>query len=130
MHFNHHTLMSLLKRVIQLWTDRDVPSGVETTHDFKDGRGAIPAVPIDNTGMRNGIVYSKADFRFYGGSPDNAGIRNDIISSRRDFRFYLGNPDNAGMRNDIVQAKMAYQFHFGGTDNAGMRNELVSIQQI
>lgn len=42
-----HGLTATLGRVKQLWTKEDVPSGVQTTHDFKDGDGLVPAIPLD-----------------------------------------------------------------------------------
>ena len=60
----------------QEWTNQNVPAGVQITHDFGDGAGAVPAIPTDAAGVRNDIE-SVTRYDVHG---DNCGVRNDIIS--------------------------------------------------
>ena len=58
----------------QEWTNQNVPAGVETLHDFGDGLGPVPAVPVDACGVRNDIIDVARL------PEDKCGLRNDIIS--------------------------------------------------
>ena len=40
----------------QGWTNENVPAGVQITHDFGDGLGPVPAVPVDACGVRNDVT--------------------------------------------------------------------------
>ena len=60
----------------QEWTKQNVPAGVETLHDFGDGLGPVPAVPVDACGVRNDITGVIT----YPVNTDACGVRNDIIS--------------------------------------------------
>lgn len=53
-----HGLQGVLGAVLkylQLWTDEDVPDGTLTTHDFKDGRGKVTAIPYDVSEASNAM---------------------------------------------------------------------------
>lgn len=77
----------------QQWTKTNVPAGVLTLHDFDDGSGPVPAIPVDNCGIRNDImsVMSLPN--------DICGIRNDIIGAE------TIPTDTCGIRNDIVEVE-------------------------
>ena len=60
----------------QEWTNQNVPAGVEILHNFVDGLGPVPAVPVDACGVRNDITGVIA----YPVNTDACGVRNDIIS--------------------------------------------------
>lgn len=48
----HHTIASLAKRVFrQLWTNAEVPPDISVRHDFHDGKGKVPAAPVDTVGQ-------------------------------------------------------------------------------
>lgn len=60
----------------QGWTKENVPTGVQITHDFGDGAGAVPAIPTDATGVRNDVISVTR----YDVHVESCGVRNDIIS--------------------------------------------------
>ena len=59
----------------QGWTNENVPAGVQITHDFGDGLGPVPAVPVDACGVRNDVTGVIT----YPVNTDACGVRNDII---------------------------------------------------
>jgi hypothetical protein len=79
---------------VQGWTKENVPAGVQITHDFGDGEGAVPAIPTDSCGVRNDIISVTR----YDVHVDSCGVRNDIISVTR----YDVHVDSCGVRNDII----------------------------
>ena len=81
----------------QGWTKENVPAGMQITHDFGDGAGAVPAIPTDAAGVRNDIE-SVTRYDVHG---DNCGVRNDIESVTR----YDVHGDNCGVRNDIISVE-------------------------
>ena len=60
----------------QEWTKQNVPAGLQTLHDFGDGAGPVPAIPVDNAGIRDEIMKVNA----YELHNDNAGIRDEIMN--------------------------------------------------
>ena len=61
----------------QEWTNTNVPAGVQTLHDFGDGAGPVPAIPVDNAGLSNDVINVKVISHF---GTDNAGLSNDVIN--------------------------------------------------
>lgn len=59
-----------------MWTKNNVPTGLETLHDFKDGQGLVPAVPYDNASVTNDVTSIKV-ISYFG--TDNASFTNDVI---------------------------------------------------
>ena len=78
----------------QDYTKYNVPVGVQILHDFGDGLGPVPAVPVDNAGIRNEIIKVNA----YELHNDNAGVRNVIMK----VNTYELHNDNTGIRDEIV----------------------------
>lgn len=44
-----HNVINAIVSYIQKWSDDEVPPGTKTLHNFKDGLGKRPAVPLDET---------------------------------------------------------------------------------
>ena len=82
----------------QEWTNQNVPAGVETLHDFGDGLGPVPAVPVDACGVRNDITGVIT----YPVNTDACGVRNDITG----VITYPVNTDACGVRNDIISIEL------------------------
>ena len=85
----------------QEWTKTNVPAGVQTLHDFGDGLGPVPAIPVDNAGFSNDVVNIK------------------VIS--------YPVTDNAGLTNDVVNIKV---ISYSGTDNAGFSNDVINVEEL
>ena len=94
-----HGLTATLGRVKQLWTNVNVPNGVQTRHDFRDGQGKVPAIPVDNAGISNEAINVKA-ISYFG--TDNAGISNEAINVKA--ISYPGK-DNAGISNEVINVE-------------------------
>ena len=82
----------------QGWTNENVPAGVQITHDFGDGLGPVPAVPVDACGVRNDITGVIT----YPVNTDSCGVRNDII----EVITYPVNTESCGVRNDIISVEV------------------------
>jgi hypothetical protein len=65
-----HAVLNAIVSYIQKWTDDSVPDGTRTLHNFKDGQGKRPAVPLDELTNGNNIVNVKTDSKFEHGSDD------------------------------------------------------------
>ena len=65
-----HSVLNAIVSYIQKWTDDSVPDGTRTLHNFKDGQGKRPAVPLDELNSSNNIVNVKTDSKFEHGTDD------------------------------------------------------------
>lgn len=65
-----HAVLNAIVSYIQKWTDDSVPDGTRTLHNFKDGQGKRPAVPLDELNSSNNIVNVKTDSKFEHGTDD------------------------------------------------------------
>ena len=102
----------------QEWTKDNVPEGVQTVHDFGDGQGAVPAIPVDSCGVRNYIIGVVT----YPVNADSCGVRNYIIG----VVTYPVNADSCGVRNDIIGV-VTYPVN---ADSCGVRNDIISAEII
>ena len=59
----------------QEWTKQNVPAGLQTLHDFGDGLGPVPAVPLDSAGISKEIVKIDSYKIYY----NSVGINKEII---------------------------------------------------
>ena len=66
--------LNSIPRYQQTWTNMNVPDGVQLLHDFGDG--PKPAVPYDNCGVSNSVVFTEVK-PYYN---DNCGVSNNVIS--------------------------------------------------
>ena len=85
----------------QEWTNVNVPEGLQTLHDFGDGLGPVPAIPVDRAGIDNEVTNVK------------------VIS-------HFGT-DNASIENEVIGIKVISHF---GTDNASIENEVIDVEEI
>jgi len=65
-----HSIINAIVSYIQRWTDDSVPDNTKTLHNFKDGLGKRPAVPLDELNSSNNIVNVKTDSKFEHGTDD------------------------------------------------------------
>ena len=77
-----HSVLNAIVSYIQKWTDDSVPDGTRTLHNFKDGKGKRPAVPVDELNSSNNIVNVKTDSKFEHGT-------DDVISSENVLKVEL-----------------------------------------
>ena len=49
----------------QEWTKTNVPAGLQTLHDFGDGAGPVPAIPVDNGSDKSEILSMNSFKRLY-----------------------------------------------------------------
>lgn len=77
-----HNVINAIVSYIQQWTDDSVPDGTRTLHNFKDGQGRRPAVPLDETTTSNNIVSVSS-----GGKFDNT--REDLTSNNNILKVKL-----------------------------------------
>ena len=63
----------------QQWTNQNVPAGVETLHDFGDGLGPVPAIPVDSASLRCDLVGIKKDYQYREGT-DSASLRCELVN--------------------------------------------------
>ena len=95
-----HNVINAIISYIQKWTDDSVPDGTKTLHNFKDGRGKIPAIPYDNTEMTTGISNVEVKDAMRNAS-DSIGQSDNII--RVKLRTELANgSDNLAQGSNIA----------------------------
>ena len=71
-----HAVLNAIVSYIQKWTDDSVPDGTRTLHNFKDGQGKRPAVPLDELTNGNNIVNVKTDSKFEYGVDETTSSEN------------------------------------------------------
>ena len=69
-----HGLHNVIAGFIQKWTKDNLPPIVNTEHDFEDGLGKVPAIPMDEPTLNNELQ----DFRETENYLDKIGINNSI----------------------------------------------------
>ena len=71
-----HSIINAIVSYIQRWTDDSVPDNTKTLHNFKDGLGKRPAVPLDETTTTNNIVRVTTDSNFKNGNDEISNSEN------------------------------------------------------
>lgn len=71
-----HSIINAIVSYIQRWTDDSVPDNTKTLHNFKDGLGKRPAVPLDETTTTNNIVKVTTDSNFKNGNDEISNSEN------------------------------------------------------
>lgn len=71
-----HSIINAIVSYIQRWTDDSVPDNTKTLHNFKDGLGKRPAVPLDETTATNNIVRVTTDSNFKNGNDEISNSEN------------------------------------------------------
>lgn len=71
-----HSIINAIVSYIQRWTDDSVPDNTKTLHNFKDGLGKRPAVPLDETTSTNNIVKVTTDSNFENGNDEISNSEN------------------------------------------------------
>lgn len=71
-----HSIINAIVSYIQRWTDDSVPDNTKTLHNFKDGLGKRPAVPLDETTSMNNIVKVTTDSNFENGNDEISNSEN------------------------------------------------------
>ena len=71
-----HSIINAIVSYIQRWTDDSVPYNTKTLHNFKDGLGKRPAVPLDETTTTNNIVKVTTDSNFKNGNDEISNSEN------------------------------------------------------
>lgn len=71
-----HSIINAIVSYIQRWTDDSVPDNTKTLHNFKDGLGKRPAVPLDETTLTNNIVKVTTDSNFENGNDEISNSEN------------------------------------------------------
>ena len=71
-----HSIINAIVSYIQRWTDDSVPDNTKTLHNFKDGLGKRPAVPLDETTATNNIVKVTTDSNFENGNDEISNTEN------------------------------------------------------
>ena len=71
-----HSIINAIVSYIQRWTDDSVPDNTKTLHNFKDGLGKRPAVPLDETTTTNNIIKVTTDSNFENGNDEISNSEN------------------------------------------------------
>ena len=71
-----HSIINAIVSYIQRWTDDSVPDNTKTLHNFKDGLGKRPAVPLDETTTTNNIVKVTTHSNFKNGNDEISNSEN------------------------------------------------------
>ena len=90
-----HGLHSIIKAIvsyIQKWTDNSVPDGTKTLHNFKDGQGKRPAIPLDEINVSNNIINVKTDSKFEN-SKENLTNSENVLKVELKTELVYGNDD-------------------------------------
>lgn len=87
-----HMVLNAIVSYIQKWTDDSVPEGTRTLHNFKDGLGKRPAVPLDELNNGNNIVSVSTDSKF-GNSTDDVAHSENIIRTKLITELGAGSDD-------------------------------------
>lgn len=95
-----HNVINAIVSYIQKWTDDSVPEGTKTVHNFKDGQGKRPAVPLDELGSGTKIESVKIGENFDAGN-DEFTVSNNVYHVK--LHTELGNGrDNLGSKTGIT----------------------------
>lgn len=109
-----HAVLNAIVSYIQKWTDDSVPDGTRTLHNFKDGQGKRPAVPLDELNSSNNIVNVKTDSKFEHGSDDVTNSENVL---KVELKTELGYGDDnlvskTGIENTVcVPEPVIFEIH-------------------
>ena len=71
-----HSIINAIVSYIQRWTDDSVPDNTKTLHNFKDGLGKRPAIPLDETTATNNIIKVTTDSNFENGNDEISNTEN------------------------------------------------------
>lgn len=113
-----HGLTATVNRIVQLWTKDNIPAGVQTRHDFKDGTGLVPAAPMDACGIENTVLQAvHIDIH-----RDGCGIRNEAISIVE----IPKSTDSCGIRNSVVNV---IEFP-KSVDACGVRSDIIAFEAV
>lgn len=94
-----HAVLNAIVSYIQKWTDDSVPEGTRTLHNFKDGQGKRPAVPLDELTNGNNIVNVKTDSKFEYGA-DNVTNSENVLKVELKTELAYGS-DNIASKTGI-----------------------------
>ena len=109
-----HAVLNAIVSYIQKWTDDSVPDGTLTLHNFKDGQGIRPAVPLDEINSSNNIVNVKTDSKFEHGS-DNVTSSENVL--KVELKTELGYGDDnleskTGIENTVcIPPPVIFEIH-------------------
>jgi hypothetical protein len=81
----------------QKWTKTNVPAGVQTLHDFGDGAGLVPAVPLDSAGISKELAKIDS-YEMY---KDSVGISKELAK----IDSYEMYKDSVGISKEIINVE-------------------------
>lgn len=87
-----HSIINAIVSYIQKWTDDSVPDGTKTLHNFKDGQGKRPAIPLDEINASNNIINVKTDSKFEN-SKENLTNSENVLKVELKTELDYGNDD-------------------------------------
>ena len=98
-----HSIINAIVSYIQRWTDDSVPDNTKTLHNFKDGLGKRPAVPLDETTATNNIVKVTTDSNFKNGNDEISNSENILkVELKTELANGNGNLTNkVGIENTV-----------------------------
>ena len=109
-----HAVLNAIVSYIQKWTDDSVPDGTLTLHNFKDGQGIRPAVPLDEINSSNNIVNVKTDSKFEHGS-DNVTSSENVLKVELKTELVYGDDNLAsktGIENTVcIPPPVIFEIH-------------------
>lgn len=109
-----HAVLNAIVSYIQKWTDDSVPDGTLTLHNFKDGQGIRPAVPLDEINSSNNIVNVKTDSKFEHGS-DNVTSSENVLKVELKTELGYGDDNLAsktGIENTVcIPPPVIFEIH-------------------
>lgn len=109
-----HAVLNAIVSYIQKWTDDSVPDGTLTLHNFKDGQGIRPAVPLDEINSNNNIVNVKTDSKLEHGS-DNVTSSENVLKVELKTELGYGDDNLAsktGIENTVcIPPPVIFEIH-------------------
>ena len=81
----------------QEWTKTNVPAGLQILHDFGDGSGLVPAVPLDSAGISKELVKIDS-YKMY---KDSVGISKELVK----IDSYEMHKDSVGISKEIINVE-------------------------
>lgn len=71
-----HGLQSVLGKYLQKWTKDSLPAIVMTKHDFEDGLGNVPAVPMDEPIVTTDVTEFVEETQL----PEKMAVKSEVVN--------------------------------------------------
>lgn len=115
-----HGLQSVLSKYLQKWTKDSLPAIVMTKHDFEDGLGNVPAVPMDEPTVATEVAEFVEETQL----PEKMAVKSEVINFCEESQLI----DKIGIAcniNDFIEETQLTEKFTVNSDLIGFEEEAV-----